>query len=85
MSTMNISLPEALKSFVDRQVSSAGYSTSSEYVRELIRRDEQRLRLRGLLLDGAQSVPAGAVDEVWFSALRAAITPLTPEPMPIGT
>lgn len=70
---MNISLPEALKSFVDRQVSSAGYSTSSEYVRELIRRDEQRLRLRGLLLDGAQSVPAGAVDEAWFSTLRAAI------------
>lgn len=40
MSTMNISLPEALKAFVDRQVSERGYSTSSEYVRELIRKDQ---------------------------------------------
>lgn len=38
MSTMNISLPESLKSFVDEQVGERGYSTSSEYVRELIRR-----------------------------------------------
>ena len=34
---MNISLPDALKSFVDAQVTERGYSTSSEYVRELIR------------------------------------------------
>lgn len=54
MSTMNISLPEVLKSFVDEQVSQGAYGTSSEYVRELIRRDQDRLRLRrGLLLAGA--------------------------------
>jgi antitoxin ParD1/3/4 len=39
MSTMNISLPDALKAFVDAQVTQGGYGTSSEYVRELIRRD----------------------------------------------
>ena len=39
MSTMNVSLPEALKDFVEDQVSARGYSTSSEYVRELIRKD----------------------------------------------
>ena len=39
MSTMNISLPDSLKSFVDDQVAQRGYSTSGEYVRELIRRD----------------------------------------------
>ena len=33
MSTMNISLPEAMKSFVDEQVNERGYGTSSEYVR----------------------------------------------------
>ena len=33
MSTMNISLPDALKSFVDEQVSGRGFGTSSEYVR----------------------------------------------------
>jgi putative addiction module CopG family antidote len=38
MSTMNISLPDSLKAFVDEQVSQRGYGTSSEYVRELIRR-----------------------------------------------
>lgn len=53
MSTMNISLPDALKSFVDEQVIQHGYGTSREYVRELIRKDRDRLQLRGLLLAGA--------------------------------
>ena len=54
MSTMNISLPETLKTFVDDQVSQRGYGTSSEYVRELIRKDQDRLQLRGLLLAPSQ-------------------------------
>ena len=48
VSTMNVSLPESLKDFVDEQVSRGGYGTSSEYVRELIRKDADRLHLRGL-------------------------------------
>ena len=70
MTTMNISLPDALKSFVDGQVSARGYSTSSEYVRELIRRDQDRQRLRGLLLEGAASPPAGPADADYFDRLR---------------
>jgi len=70
MSTMNISLPDALKSFVDEQVAKRGYATSSEYVRELIRADQDREGLRKLLLDGAASKPTGAVDEKYFSGLR---------------
>lgn len=73
MSTMNISLPEALKEFVDQQVAGAGYGTSSEYVRELIRRDQERVRLRNLLLDGAQSRPAGVADAKYFASLRSVI------------
>ena len=73
MSTMNISLPEALKSFVDEQVSSRGFGTSSEYVRELIRRDQERLQLRGLLLAGATSKPAPPADGAYFTALRARV------------
>jgi len=46
---MNISLPDTLKSFVDEQVNQGSYGTSSEYVRELIRKDQDRLHLRGLL------------------------------------
>jgi len=70
MSTMNISLPEALKSFVDDQVSERGYGTSSEYVRELIRKDQDRLGLRSLLLRGAASEPTAAVGETYFNGLR---------------
>lgn len=70
MSTMNISLPESLKSFVDAQVSSRGFGTSSEYVRELIRKDQERLHLRELLLAGAGSKPGAAADASYFASLR---------------
>ena len=70
MSTMNVSLPQALKSFVDAQVSERGYGTSSEYVRELIRKDQDRQRLRGLLLAGAASAPTAPVDAAFFDSLR---------------
>jgi antitoxin ParD1/3/4 len=70
MTTMNISLPEALKAFVDEQVAGRGYGTSSEYVRELIRRDQDRQRLRGLLLEGASSPMGEAVDPAYFAGLR---------------
>lgn len=70
MTTMNISLPEALKAFVDEQVAGRGYGTSSEYVRELIRRDQDRQRIRALLLDGATSGPGEKADAVYFAKLR---------------
>ena len=70
MSTMNISLPERLKSFVDQQVNQGGYGTSSEYVRELIRRDQDRLHLRGVLLEGAASTASEPADPAYFSKLR---------------
>jgi antitoxin ParD1/3/4 len=70
MGTMNISLPDSLKSFVDEQVTQRGYSTSSEYVRELIRRDQDRSRLRNVLLEGAASTPGKPMDDRYFDALR---------------
>jgi antitoxin ParD1/3/4 len=73
MTTMNISLPDSLKCFVDQQVITAGYSTSSEYVRELIRRDQDRIRLRNLLLEGAQSNASGLADAGYFDSLRSDI------------
>lgn len=73
MSTMNISLPESLKSFVDEQVSQRGYGTSSEYVRELIRRDQDRMQLRGLLLAGAASASAAPADATYFDGLRGKV------------
>jgi antitoxin ParD1/3/4 len=73
MATMNISLPETLKSFVDGQVVERGYGTSSEYVRELIRKDQDRQNLRGLLLAGAASRPGKVADVTYFDALRSRV------------
>lgn len=57
MQTMNISLPDPLKEFVDGQIAGGRYSSVSEYIRELIREDEKRKaqdRLEALLLDGLE-------------------------------
>ena len=74
---MNISLPDSLKAFVDNQVTQRGYGTSSEYVRELIRRDQDRLQLRGLLLDGAASPSAAPADTAYFDGLRSGVKKAT--------
>jgi antitoxin ParD1/3/4 len=73
MTTMNISLPENLKGFIESQVETGGYSTSSEYIRELIREDqkkklEQRLSL--LLLEGMQSGEPITTDAAYWNAKR---------------
>jgi antitoxin ParD1/3/4 len=67
---MNISLPDSLKSFVDEQVTQRGYGTSSEYVRELIRKDADRQHLRSVLLEGASSPATAPADSSYFAALR---------------
>ncbi len=73
MSTMNISLPAPLKSFVDEQVADRGYGSCSAYVRELIRRDRDRRHLRDLLLAGGESPPAVTADAAYFEELRAGV------------
>lgn len=73
MGTMNISLPDSLKAFVEQQVAQRGYGTSSEYVRELIRKDQDRATLRRLVLEGAASPPAEPADDAYFDGLRARI------------
>jgi antitoxin ParD1/3/4 len=42
MQTMNISLPDPMKRYVEQQVIAGGYSSASEYVRELVRADQKR-------------------------------------------
>ncbi len=65
MTSMNISLPEELKEYAEERTHS-GYSTPSEYVRELTREDQKRRakeRLDALLLEGLTSgdpIPAKA-------------------------
>lgn len=56
--TMNISLPDTMKAFIDERLGGDGYGTASEYVRDLIRADQKRReeqKLEKLLLDRLQS------------------------------
>jgi antitoxin ParD1/3/4 len=58
MTSLNISLPQPLKDFLEERVKERGYSTPSEYVRELLREDQKRRieeRLEALLLEGLNS------------------------------
>lgn len=58
--TMSFALPEAMRSYVDQRVRSGQYGNTSEYLRELIRRDQEeqaKKRLRELIEDGLNSGP----------------------------
>jgi antitoxin ParD1/3/4 len=73
MESMNISLPEPLKQFVDGQISTGRYSSVSEYVRELIRADEKRKAeeaLEAKLLEGLKS-PEHELTAVEWKAIRS--------------
>jgi antitoxin ParD1/3/4 len=69
MTSVNISLPTNQRQFVEKKISKGGYSTVSEYFRELIRQDEQReaeARLESLLLQGLESgEPTPMTKEDW--------------------
>ena len=72
MTSMNVSLPEELKEYVEAQTKS-GYSTPSEYVRELIRGDQKRRaaeKLDSLLLEGLDSGNSIPVDARFWSELK---------------
>ena len=70
MTTMNISLPEKMKEFVDGRVEAGHYGTASEYVRDLIRKDSEHQvkdrneRLDALLLEGLKSLEDEGTFEV---------------------
>ncbi len=71
MTSMNVSLPEPLRRFIEAEVARGGYSTASEYIRELVREEQRRKaqdELDAKLLDGLKS-PA----RVWTKAEREAL------------
>ena len=74
MDTMNIALPESMKHYVQARVSEGGYSSASEYIRELIRFDQKRKaeeRIDALLLDGLDSGgPISVTPEYWEEKKR---------------
>jgi len=77
MASLNISLPQSLKDYVEYQVSEGGYSTPSEYLRELVRQDQKRRsedKLESLLLAGLDSgEPIQITPEYWENKRRQLI------------
>ena len=79
MTSMNVSLPEDLKQFAEAQTK-RGYSTPSEYIRELIREDQKRKakeKLDELLLEGlASGDPVSADAKFWADLKQEALAKL---------
>jgi antitoxin ParD1/3/4 len=79
MQSMNISLPEPLKQFVDGQIAQGRYSSASEYVSELIRADENRKaqeQLETLLLAGLNGPATELTEKDWGDIRQEAIAAL---------
>jgi antitoxin ParD1/3/4 len=73
MATMTISLPDPMKEWVEAQIHTGDYASSSDYIRDLIRKDrEQRDRLNALrtMIDEAEAsgISPRSVDEVFAEA-----------------
>ena len=71
--TMSFALPEVLREYIDERVKSGEYGNTSEYLRELIRRDQRdqaARRLRGLIADGLESGEGVPLDKARLSQLR---------------
>jgi len=75
MTTMNISIPEEMKVFVESQMAQEGYASASEYLRALIREaQKQRARkdLEAKLLEGMQGPAVKMTRKEWDSIEREA-------------
>jgi antitoxin ParD1/3/4 len=68
--TMNISLPDGLKEFVDSEVSAGGYTSASEYMRELLRDRKAKKDLDERLLAALKSEDLGELTPEFFEGLR---------------
>ena len=70
MATMNVSLPNEMKSWVEKQAGTGRYSNSSDYVRNLIRRDQERAdaisAMQRVIDEGLASGPAAPFDKDAF-------------------
>ncbi len=74
MATMNISVPDELKAFVETQVAEEGFASAGEYLSALIRDAQIRRAKRDLeakLREGLESGPATPMDRNDWVALRA--------------
>ncbi len=76
MATMNISLPDHMKAFVEQELDEGGYMTASEYFRDLVRAQQRRRaqeKLEALLREGIQSGPAIHASPDFWNHLEAGL------------
>lgn len=76
MKSMNISLPDSMRAYIEEQVASGGYSTVSEYFRELVRQDQKQKaqeRLEVLLLEGLDSGTATPMNAEDWENIRQSV------------
>jgi antitoxin ParD1/3/4 len=82
MTTMNISLPDEMKTFIEARMAQEGYASASEYVRSLIREAQKRQakqELEAKLLEGLQGPTTEMTPEDWADMRREALEGLTGE------
>ena len=73
MATLNISLPDTMKNFVETEVVAGGYNTTSEYFRTLVREAQERkakAQLETLLLQGLTGEPIEPMTDADWEAIR---------------
>ncbi len=76
MTSINISLPDSMRAYIEEQVGKGGYSTVSEYFRELIREDQKRKateRLETMLLESLDSGSATQMTDQDWKNIRQAV------------
>jgi len=72
LTSMNVSIPESLRHFAEERARE-GFSSTSEYIRELIRRDQKeaaREKLEALLIEGLESGEPIVVTESYWEKKR---------------
>ncbi len=77
MATMNVSLPDAMKDWVDGQMAEGRYSSASDYVRDLIRKDQERTdkiaAMQKLIDEGfASGISERGVEDIFADAIARA-------------
>ena len=76
MKSMNISLPDTMRDYIEQQVAQGGYSSVSEYFRELVRQDQKQRakeQLETMLLEGLNSGEATEMTAQEWEDIRQAV------------
>jgi antitoxin ParD1/3/4 len=82
MTTMNISLPDEMRAFIEAQIAQEGFASASEYLRSLVRDAQKRkvrLELEAKILEGLQGPSVEMTREDWESIRAEALEGLAGE------